>query len=114
MNMHVLVVEQNPLLCDRFVTAFSSSGFTVKVTDRASEAIALIEEPDQPGRHFDLVVVDMSDGRYRGFVADVIKTRAQLPVFLLKDAADKSLVIDLLNEKQIAFLERYVAAYAQA
>jgi DNA-binding NtrC family response regulator len=111
---NILIVEQNPVLRDRFNSAFLYSGYDVQITDRIAHAIELVSNGHLSARPFDLVVVDISDKKHLGLVGDVQNINNKIPVFTLKDAADKSMVIDLLNQKRAEFIEHFIQAHARA
>lgn len=112
MKRTILVVEQNPALCGMFESAFLAAGYDVRATQKADEALELISS--RPGRSYDLAVVDISDDANRKLAADVLTINDRLPVFMLKDPADKKLVIELLNGKRVELIERFIEAYTQA
>jgi DNA-binding response OmpR family regulator len=108
---NILVVDQNPELLRRFNAAFIHSGYEVTVTDRIDEAFALVNRANQSAGPFDLVVVDISSDGHRGFVGEVQNINSKIPVFTLKNALDKSLLIDLLNQKHVDFIERFIESH---
>lgn len=111
---NILIIEGNPILRNRFNSAFMHSGYDVQITDRNSEAVEMVSSGIRSARPFDLVVVDISDGKHLDLVADVQNINSKLPVFTLKDAADKTMVINLLNHKQTEFIEHFMQAHARA
>lgn len=111
---NILVVEQDSLMRIRFNAAFLHSGYDVQITDRIAEAIEMVSSGARSSRPFDLVIVDISDGNHLGLVADVQNINSKLPVFTLRDATDKSMVINLLNQKQTEFIEHYISNHASA
>jgi len=110
---NILVVEQNSILRDKFNSAFLYSGYDVQITDRIADAVEMISSGHQSVRPFDLVVVDISDKKHLGLVGDVQNINNKIPVFTLKDAADKSMVIELLNQKRAEFIEHFIQAHAR-
>jgi DNA-binding response OmpR family regulator len=113
MKRNILVVEQDPVLGGMFRSAFLHSGYDVKVTDRIAEAAMMISGR-QSSRAFDLVIMDMSDRRLLGLVADEWNIEIKIPVFTLRDAADKARLINLLIQKRVTVLEHFMEAQGQA
>lgn len=105
---NILVVEEDPLLCCRFQSAFMISGYHVQTTDKFDEVAAIINNGKQSQRPFDLVLVDMSDVRYTDLLAELQRSNINTPVFTVKGARDKGLIIDMLNEKRNDFIEQFV------
>lgn len=114
MKRNILVVEQNPALCGMFKSAFLTAGYDVQATQKADEALELVSSRSRSGRPYDLAVVDISDDGSRRLAADVMSIDDRLPVFMLKDHADKTLVIELLNGKRVDLIERFIEAYEEA
>ena len=114
MKRNILVVERNPDLCGMFKSAFLTAGYDVQATQKTDEAFELVSSRSRSGRPYDLAVVDISDDVSRRFAADVMSINDRLPVFMLKDPADKTLVIELLNGKRVELIERFIEAYEDA
>ena len=113
MKRNILVVERNPDLCGMFKSAFLTAGYDVQAVQRADEALELVSS-SRSGRPYDLAVVDISDDLSRRLAADVMTISDRLPVFMLKDPADKTLVIELLNGKRVELIERFIEACEEA
>jgi DNA-binding response OmpR family regulator len=106
----VLIVEQNPELRQRFMAAFEFSGYRTEATDRLSEALDMVIR----GFSFDLIVVDASKGTHTANPGAVLINNTDIPVFLLKDINDKSMVIELLDQKKIEFFEHFIESHRMA
>jgi DNA-binding NtrC family response regulator len=106
----VLIVEQNPELRQRFMAAFEFSGYRTETTDRLSEALDMVIR----GFSFDLIVVDASKGTHTANPGAVLINNTDIPVFLLKDINDKSMVIELLDQKKIEFFEHFIESHRMA
>jgi DNA-binding NtrC family response regulator len=111
---NILIVDQNPEVLSRFSSAFLHSGYRVQIADRIADAVDMVSSGNKSASPFDLIIVDISNERHLGFMADVQNINSNIPVFTLKDAADKSMVIDLLNQKRAEFIEHFIQAHARA
>jgi CheY-like chemotaxis protein len=114
MKKNILIVDQNQELLSKFSAAFLRSGYRVQIADRITDAVAMVKSGNRSAKPFDLVIVDISNERHLRFVADVQNINSHIPVFTLKDAADKSMVIDLLNQNQAEFIEHFIRAHTGA
>lgn len=108
MSKNILILEQDPAMRARFKAAFALSGYHVLVTDMAAEAFTLLTSFDRSKSSLDLVVVDLSDDRYRGFIADALRLKADQAILTLKDAGDKSFIIDQLSANRHDFIDCFV------
>ena len=109
-SRRVLVIEQDPELLGMFAASFTHAGYYAVVTEKVIEAIEILVR----GEMFDLVVVDISDRNHLDFVAKVQHINIGIPVLTVIDAADKSLIIELLNMKRVDFIEHFIDSYAMA
>lgn len=109
---NILILEHDPVLCSRFNDAFLLAGYEVQMTCHADEAMRIIGEGRNSQRRLDLVLVDISDKRNLQFVSDLLFIDLSMPVLMVKDALDKSLIIDSLNEKRTDFIEHFIESHA--
>jgi DNA-binding response OmpR family regulator len=112
-HKNILIVDQNPELLSRFSSAFLHSGYRVQTADRIADAVDMVSSGNNSASPFDLVIVDISNERHLGFVADVQNINSNIPVFTLKAAEDKSFIIDLLNHKRTEIIEHFIASHAK-
>ena len=99
-------------MCGRFKDAFMFAGYEAQMTCHADEAMKIIGEGRNSRRCLDLVLVDISDESNLQFVSDLLFIDLSIPVLMVKDALDKSLIIDSLNEKRVDFVEHFIESHA--
>lgn len=108
----ILIVDQNLEVLCRFSAACEHSGYHVQTADRIADAVDLVCRGNTSMSPFDLVIVDISNDRHLGFVADVQKINSNLPVFTIKEAEDKNFIIDLLDHKRTEIIDRFIESHA--
>lgn len=114
MKRTILLVEQDQEIRNRVSAALTGCGHCVESTDRIDEIGPLVESSKRGPRPIELVIVSISDRRDFMLVSDAQKNDMYLPFFTLRNAEDKSLVIDLLDQKRDEFIDHYIALHAQA
>lgn len=108
MKRNVIVVEQDPELRNMFKSAFLFSGYQALVTENIHDVAGLIQSHICEDGFFDLVIVDISDKEHLRLIGKLQNDNMSVPFFTLKDAKDKSLLIELLNKKRTQFIEQYI------
>ncbi|MBF0506684.1 MAG: hypothetical protein HQL09_07600 [Nitrospirae bacterium] len=111
---YILVIERDQEFQTKLATAFLRSGYHVLVVDRADEAAEIMSNTDNSPGPFDLVIIDASNRTHLDFVDRLQRINSTVPVFMITDDADKLLIIDLLNQKQINFIEHYIESHTKA
>jgi DNA-binding NtrC family response regulator len=111
---HILIVEQDHTMRNGYIAAFTSSGYHVIGTDDIAEAALMIKNCNKRSRHFDLVILDIAEGKQRKLVADIQRINVGTPVLAVISDEDKLLIIDLPNEKRREYIEHFIRSYANA
>jgi DNA-binding NtrC family response regulator len=114
MKRTILLVEHDQVMRGRVSAALAGCGHHVESTDRIDEIGLLVDSRKRGSRPIELVIVAISDRRDFTLVSDAQKNDMYLPFFTLRNAEDKSLVIELLDKKHDEFIDHYISLHARA
>ena len=105
----ILIVEQSQAMLDRLTTAFKSAGFIVSKAKNFYAAMLLISESVKTRTPFSLMLLDISGDSYLFFIGNM--HQMDFPVLTVRNDADKSLIIEMLNRGSTEFLDHFMETY---
>ncbi|MFO7974444.1 MAG: response regulator [Candidatus Hydrogenedentota bacterium] len=106
MPKHVLVVDDEELMCSLLSSGLSNAGFLVTTAKDATEALALLADGAAAPAPVDLLLTDFNMPRLTGLdlVDAVRRSGVELPCFLMSGDTDESLAAKALSRGCAGFI----------